>query len=110
MLKPSGTIYAIALLLLAQPVFADDMSDPMRPPRSAANVVERQTNQPRWNLTGILVSPERKLAMINNQLIGVGGQVDGARVRNIYGNSVELDIGGHSIVLRPLAGSLRREK
>lgn len=110
MLKHSGSIYVVALVLLAQPALADDMSDPMRPPQGPAYAGERATDEPRWKLTGILVSPERKLAMINNQLIGVGGKVDGARVRNIYGNSVELDIGGQSIVLRPLARSVRRDK
>jgi hypothetical protein len=48
--------------------------------------------------------------MINDRLIGVGESVDGARVRNIYSNGVELDIGARSIVLRPVTGSLRRNE
>ncbi|HEX5054896.1 MAG TPA: hypothetical protein VFX02_00210 [Gammaproteobacteria bacterium] len=86
------------------------MSDPMRPPQSGASAAPRNTGDPRWRVTGILVSAGRKLAMINDRLIGVGGKVDGARVRNIYGNSVELDIDGQLVVLRPVAASLRRNE
>lgn len=81
----------------------------MRPPHGAP-AAQRNTAEPRWHLTGILVSTGRKLAMINDRLIGVGEKVDGARVRNIHGNSVELDIDGRLVVLRPVAASLRRNE
>lgn len=102
--------FYLALLLSLSPVAAaENMSDPMRPPMGGA-AVERSSGEPRWQVTGILISPERRLAMINNRLIGVGGRVDGARVRNIYSNSVELDIGGRTVLLRPVTGSLRRDE
>lgn len=94
-------------VLLSTPAVADDMSDPMRPPASGS-ATQRTTTQPRWTVTGILISPERKLAMINDRLLGIGEKVDGARIRNIYGNGVELDIDGRSVILRPITGSLRR--
>ncbi len=104
-------VFCIAVfLLLSTAVSADTMSDPMRPPQSGESVPQHATGDPRWMVTGILVSPERRLAMINNRLIGVGDSVDGARVRNIYGNGVELDIGGRSIVLRPVTGSIRLDE
>jgi hypothetical protein len=86
------------------------MSDPMRPPQSGAAVTPRNVGDPRWQVTGILVSSGRKVAMINNRLLGVGEKVDGARVRNIYGNSVELDIDGQLVVLRPVAALLRQNE
>jgi len=104
------SIYVALLLLLAPAVFADNMSDPMRPPQSGASVAPRNVGDPRWQVTGILISTGRKLAMINNRLIGVGGKVDGARVRNIYANGVELDIDGQLVVLRPVAASLRQNE
>ena len=108
--NPVKTIYVALLLLLAPAVSAETMSDPMRPPQSGAAVTPRNVGDPRWQVTGILVSSGRKLAMINDRLIGVGDKVDGARVRNIYGSSVELDIGGQLLVLRPVAASLRRNE
>jgi hypothetical protein len=106
--KGLKTIFMAALLLPSLCVFAEDMRDPMRPPQAAAAAGERRTDQPRWRVSGILVSPGRRLAMINDRLIGVGEQVDGARVRNIYGDSVELDIDGRPVILRPLTGSFKR--
>jgi hypothetical protein len=103
------TIFVAVFMLPSQLALAETMSDPMRPPQSGS-APQRATGDPRWTVTGILISSERKLAMINDRLIGVGESVDGARVRNIYGNGVELDIGGRSIVLRPVAGSLRRDE
>jgi MSHA biogenesis protein MshK len=101
---------AVLLLLSGSPVAAsENMRDPMRPPTGAA-AVERASSEPRWKVTGILISPERRLAMINDRLIAVGGKVDGARVRNINSNSVELDIDGRSVVLRPVTASLRRDE
>jgi hypothetical protein len=94
--------------LLSPFAVAENMSDPMRPPTGAA--VERVSSEPRWKVTGILISSERRLAMINDRLIAVGGKVDGARVRNINSNSVELDIDGRSVVLRPVTAPLRRDE
>lgn len=107
--KALNVIFIAVLLALSPLAAAENMSDPMRPPMSGA-AVERNSGEPRWQVTGILISTERRLAMINNRLIGVGESVDGARVRNILGNSVELDIDGRTVVLRPVTGSLRRDK
>lgn len=106
--KGLNAILIAALLVFPSAAAAENMSDPMRPPMSGA-AVERNSGEPRWQVTGILISPERRLAMINNRLIGVGERVDGARVRSILSNSVELDIDGRSVVLRPVAGSVRRD-
>lgn len=106
--RSSGKIFVAVLLSLSTSVFSDDMDDPMRPPQGGSANVEHKAEGPRWTVTGILISPERRLAMINDRLIGIGEKVDGARVLNIYGNGVELDIGGRSVVLRPITGSLRR--
>lgn len=96
-------------LVFASPLTpAENLSDPMRPPsvRHAASV---NTNAPRWEVTAILVSAGRRLAMVNNRLLGVGGRVDGARIKAIYGNAVELDVGeDRALVIRPAVPSVRR--
>jgi MSHA biogenesis protein MshK len=86
---------------------ADDMSDPMQPLFSGSGGVAQKASGARWVVTGILISPERRLAMINDRLIGIGEKVDGARVRAIRGNGVELDVNGRLIFLKHETDSVR---
>src|SRR5687767_571153 len=84
-------ILIAVLVWLAPAAYAEDISDPMRPVYRGSGV--QKASGGRWVVTGILISPERRLAMINDRLIGVGEKVDGARVKTIRGNGVELDVG-----------------
>src|SRR5688500_2435593 len=81
-LRFEKAFFGWALLLLAAPAVAGDMNDPMRPPSSGGGGTTHNAADPRWTVTGILISPERRLAMINDRLIGIGEKVDGASVRN----------------------------
>jgi hypothetical protein len=83
------------------------MSDPMRPVFGGSGGGAQKASGGRWVVTGILISPGRRLAMINDRLIGVGEKVDGARVRNIRGNGVELDVDGRLIFLKHETDSVR---
>ena len=82
----------------------------MRPPTAGERTSSTNSKAPRWEVTAILVSSGRRLAMVNNRLLGVGATVDGARVKAIYGNAVELDIGDRALVIRPAVPSVRRVK
>lgn len=107
------TIYVaplVALLCLSLPVAADNLVDPMRPPTAGQAASAKSAESPRWEVTAILVSSGRRLAMVNNRLLGVGATVDGARVKAIDGNSVELDIQGRALVIRPAVPSIRKVK
>jgi hypothetical protein len=99
-------------LLLSSPLStAESLADPMRPPSVSGNVAKSKGSKaPRWEVTAILVSSGRRLAMVNDQLLGVGGLVDGARIKAIYGNAVELDIEGRAMVIRPAVPSVRQVK
>jgi MSHA biogenesis protein MshK len=98
--------YIAALLVLSPIVSADEVRDPMRPPFIGGGDVQRILGE-RWVVTGILISPGRRLAMINDRLIGVGEKVDGARVKTIRGNGVELDVNGRLIFLKHETESVR---
>ena len=83
--------------------------DPMRPPgKSALKISKQQTKN--WKLTAILVSPERRMAVINNKLISVGEKVAGARVKVINSNSVELEVDGKRLTLRPVSTRVRKPR
>jgi hypothetical protein len=100
------SILIAALLMLSPIASADDISDPMRPGFREPGGVQRASGA-RWVVTGILISPERRLAMINDRLIGIGENVDGARVKTIRGNGVELDVNGRLIFLKHETDSVR---
>lgn len=107
-----ATIVVVGIVGLAHAQAAQDSDpvvDPMRPPSHApAPRVSNTREGPRWSLSAILVSPERRLVMINNRLVGVGGIIDGARVKSIHSNSVELELGGESVFLRPGTRNVRQ--
>lgn len=107
----------VALLLIgvaagaAHAQAGDDgpMVDPMRPPAHAPAPRRSASNKaPSWHLSAILVSPDRRLAMVNNRLVGVGGVINGARVKSIQGNVVELEVNGKSMFLRPGTHDVRQ--
>jgi hypothetical protein len=101
------SILIVTLLALSPAASADDMSDPMRPVVSGPGGGGQKSSGGRWVVSGILISPERRLAMINDRLIGVGEKVDGARVRAIRGNGIELDVNGRLIFLKHETDSVR---
>lgn len=104
-------IIFLTALLFAHTVLAGEqpLSDPMRPPTGVvtAPAVSRVTQ---WQLTAILISPERRLATINNQVVAVGEKIGGARVKAIYGHAVELDVNGSTLVLKPQTQAVRRDR
>ena len=109
----SLTIYVVplaALLCSSLPVAAESLVDPMRPPAAGQAASAKGAESPRWEVTAILVSSGRRLAMVNNRLLGVGATIDGARIKAIYGNAVELDIQGRALVIRPAVPSIRKVK
>jgi hypothetical protein len=99
-------IFCIVLLPVTA-AYAAEMVDPMRPPAFSTQN-KSESAAPKWEVTGILISPERRLAMINERLFGVGEKVDGARVKAIHSDLVELDVSGKSVYLKPVTRSLRR--
>jgi hypothetical protein len=100
----------IALSLTLCPAYAKEaILDPMRPPGKSVLTISSEPAR-KWNLTAILVSPERRLAMINNRLMEVGEKIDGAKVKVINSNTVELEVEGRRLTLRPGTYPVRKPK
>lgn len=112
MFRPHKFLYMLlpAMICASSLTPAENLADPMRPP-SVSHVTRANAKAPRWEVTAILVSAGRRLAMVNNRLLGVGATVDGARIKAIYGNAVELDVGeDRALVIRPAVPSVRRTR
>lgn len=84
-------------LVLALPVGAETLYDPMRP-HSARAPVSVRTPPPSvsagFELTAILFSPDRRVAVINGKPVSEGERVGAARVTRIAPGQVELETGG----------------
>lgn len=108
MFKRAVSASVLLVLPLVSIVQAQNIADPMRPPgRSAIRVVPDGSAS--WKLTAILVSPQRRLAVINNRLVEVGNRVSGARVKAISNYAVELELsGGERLLLKPANYRVRR--
>lgn len=101
----------LPVLVFSSPLTATEtLVDPMQPPSQSGRAASSKASEPGWEVTAILVSSGRRLAMVNNRLLGVGARVDGARIKAIYGNAVELDIDGRALVIRPAVPSVRQVK
>lgn len=107
--KYMSYLLLISLLTPLASVGEQRMVDPMRPPSGKTSIL---VNKPasKWVLTAILVSPERRLAMINNRLVAVGDRIGGAKVREIRGSLVELEVDGRKMWITPRTYPVRRQR
>ena len=111
---------ALAALLIATSLFlpgmlrAQPLGDPTRPPdsvlrqaagaagpRSAAALAAEPETGPQLQL--VLVGANRRFALIDGELVGVGDKVRDAKVRAVKGDQVELrsDAGKETLKLYP---------
>jgi len=101
----AGRCWAAAALLLAAGlgVRADaTLKDPTRPPtiQSAGRTVA--TRAAPWHLTSTLISPERRIAVINRRSVETGQRVGGALVVWIGPGRARLRHNGREFTLRLL--------
>lgn len=101
---------AIVLLLLASSTQAND---PTRPPTPAevdawfhGGTVAENDIRTDFQLQSILLSPQRRVAVINGRRVTVGDHVDGAEVRAIDAGRVELEQDNESVILTIATRSL----
>ena len=89
-------------LLLAVSVRAEEKParDPMQPFDSAAAArVDQAASAPRFVLTGVLISPTRRVALVNGRPYTPGDAVDGAEIVAIEPAAVRLREHGVEFVI-----------
>lgn len=103
----SFTLTVLALLLFGPLLTngAEPLRDPTRP-YSARPYVPAPVAT--FNVTAILVSQERRVAIVNGQRVVEGDQVDGATVIEILTDRLRLDLHGKEITTRLLPDGLRK--
>jgi MSHA biogenesis protein MshK len=79
------------LLLSGLPLIAAALEDPTRPPGfvGGANGA-KQSQAPIWQVSSILISKDRRIAVVNGKTVRQGDLVDSARVIRISTTAVTL--------------------
>ncbi len=104
------TILMLVLALYAcAGVSETRISDPMRPPdakqvKAGSSAAKKQG----WWVTEVLISPERRIAVVNGRVVKVGSTINGAKVSAIYGNAVKLDVNGKTVFISPIPRDIKR--
>jgi MSHA biogenesis protein MshK len=104
----------MALLLLSGlPLVAAALEDPTRPPDfvGGANGA-KQGQAPSWQVSSILISKDRRMAVVNGKTVRQGDQVGSARVVRISPTAVTLrtSIETFTVKLLPAQVKSAREK
>lgn len=92
-------IAVLVSALMALPGQAESLRDPTEPPQPTR---APQPAQPQLDLSldSILISDNRRVAVINGQSASTGDSVDNARVRRIEADRVLVEINGTTRTLR----------
>lgn len=98
----SRLMITVLLIVAGFPLSAQDapLADPTRPAlRSPAGAAGRSASSLR--LEGIVISANRKLALINGEFLAEGEQIYGLRIERIDRDKVTARRNGQRLVLRP---------
>jgi len=99
LLRFARLLPTIALLTAVLPAAQGDelLRDPTRPPQVREKAKQRAAP---FAVSAIFVAGERRVAVVNGQIAGVGDEVAGASVTNITPNAVTLRYRGKPLRVR----------
>ena len=97
----------VALLLMISPSVHAQLDDPTRPANIANTTSSATEVTSSWDLSSILVSPQRRVAIINGKTMKLGETLVGAKVLMINETSVKLKYRGEIIVLKLFPDSVK---
>lgn len=113
--RAKGRIAGSAALLLfglgfCWPAFGQGpLSDPTRPPVGAIGGAGQTAQKSlKWKLTSTLISRQRRVAVINDQVVRVGQKIDGAVLVAVEPGSALLHHAGQKIQLKLVAGTVKQ--
>lgn len=90
-----------AVLFVPIGAAADTLRDPMRPYHARSEAPERlERERQRWALSAVLVSDDRRVAIVNGRAVGEGDRIGRAKVRRIFRRGVELELDGRTVTLK----------
>ena len=76
------------------------LTDPTRPPAyTVGKPVQDGKKAQKWRLTSTIIGPQRRVAVINNQVVQVGQKIDGAVLVGVETGGALLEKAGRKIHL-----------
>jgi MSHA biogenesis protein MshK len=82
--------FAVVCMAVVSTAVAQELRDPTRPPALSAIGVAGKTEQSGWILQSVLISPERRYAIINGEVVPLGGSIAGAELVAVAAERVTL--------------------
>ena len=110
MVCKKSVIGFLLLPFLVSASYADSkIKDPMQPPgKDYVAIGNAPKTDQGWYVSEILISPQRRLAVVNGRVVKVGSLINGARISAIYGNAVELNVNGKKVLTSPVMRDVKR--
>jgi len=99
-------LFLMILILFPVLSLAKELQDPTKPPIFSMD--ERGSIKPA-HLSAIIISPNRRIAVINDKMVKVNQMVEGNRVVWIHSNSVQLQGIDGKIVLVLINKSIKKK-
>ena len=94
--KCATYLLVLGLTLTSGPGLADErLRDPTRPYTAAE---QRASTAPRFVVNAIIVSDDRRVAIVNGRRVGVGSSLRGATVIAIEKDQLILEINGKRVI------------
>jgi MSHA biogenesis protein MshK len=90
LMRLTSILLAMACIGAASSTVAQALRDPTRPPAASAIGVAGKTEQSGWILQSVLISPERRYAIINGEVVPLGGSIAGAELVAVAAERVTL--------------------
>jgi len=108
--RNAATLFALAAFAITESALAQ-LADPTRPPNLSGLPFGTELAVPSGPvLQSIVLSPVRRLALIDGKLIGIGDRVGAATLVGIDFDSVRLREGGGTKVVKLLPEVQKRDK
>ncbi len=82
--------FALACMAGSSFAAAEGLRDPTRPPSASAKGATERRESSGWHLQSVLISPERRYAIINSEVVAIGGAVSGAQLLAVAPEQVTL--------------------
>jgi MSHA biogenesis protein MshK len=90
LMRHRSIILTVVCMAVASTAVAQALRDPTRPPAASAKGVAGKTEQSEWILQSVLISPERRYAIINGEVVALGGSIAGAELVAVAAERVTL--------------------
>ena len=81
---------ALVCAVTASMAAAQTLRDPTRPPAASAKGAAGKIGPSGWILQSVLISPERRYAIINGEVVPIGGSIAGAELVAVAAERVTL--------------------